>query len=113
MSRLICVFLDCDLPIQLLLKSLSNEYHDRLEDLFIMYLFTSRTTKYVTFYARVSDPTYAKYFMLHKVFYCAKVSNKQSAKVICRLDRLRTTAHSTARVKKPYEQWKTYRLPMH
>ena len=30
--------------------------------------------------------------MQHKVFYCAK-SNKQSTKVICRFDRLRT-AHS-------------------
>ena len=28
--------------------------------------------------------------MLHKVFYCTKLSNKQSAKVICRFDRLRT-----------------------
>ena len=27
--------------------------------------------------------------MLHKIFYCAKVCNKQSAKVICRFDRLR------------------------
>ena len=42
-----------------------------------------------------------------------KISNKQSAKVICRLDRLRIAAHSTARAKKPYEQWKTYRSPMH
>ena len=30
----ICVFLDCDLPIQLLLKSLSSEYDYRLVDLF-------------------------------------------------------------------------------
>ena len=36
---------------------------------------------------------HTKYFMLHKVFYCAKLSNKQSAKVICTFDRLRT-AHS-------------------
>ena len=36
-------------------------------------------------------PTYANYFMLHKVFYCAKLSNKKSAKVICRLDKPRTT----------------------
>ena len=35
-----------------------------------------------------------------------KLSNKQSAKVICRLDRLRTAY--TARVKKPYEQWNSY-----
>ena len=31
-----------------------------------------------------------KTFMLHKAFYCAKLSNKQSAKVICMFDRLRT-----------------------
>ena len=31
--------------------------------------------------------------MQHKIFYCVKLSNKQSAKVICRFDRLRT-AHS-------------------
>ena len=35
--------------------------------------------------------TMQKYFMLHKVFYCEKLSNKQSAKVICRFDR---AAHS-------------------
>ena len=34
-----------------------------------------------------------KILMLHKVFYCVKLSNKQSTKVICRSDRLRT-AHS-------------------
>ena len=33
---------------------------------------------------------HTKYFMLHKVFYYAKLSNKQSAKVICTFDRLRT-----------------------
>ena len=48
--RLICVFLGCDLPIQLVLSSDYDDY-DRLEDRFIMYRFTSRTTKYVTFYA--------------------------------------------------------------
>ena len=36
---------------------------------------------------------HANYFTLHKVFYCAKSSYKQSTKVICRLDRL-GTAHS-------------------
>ena len=30
MLRLVCVFLGCDLPIQLLLKSLASAYHDRL-----------------------------------------------------------------------------------
>ena len=30
-------------------------------------------------------PTYTEYFMLRRVFYWAKLSNKQSAKVICRL----------------------------
>ena len=40
-----------------------------------------------------------------------KLSYKQSTKVICRLDRLRT-AH-IARVKKPYEQWNTYQPPTH
>ena len=33
---------------------------------------------------------HAEYFMLDKVFYCARLSNKQSAKVICRFDRHRT-----------------------
>ena len=28
--------------------------------------------------------------MLHKVFYYGKINNKQSAKVFCRFDRLRT-----------------------
>ena len=32
MLKLICMFLDSDLPIQLLLKSLSSEYNDRLVD---------------------------------------------------------------------------------
>ena len=36
MLRLICVFLGCDLPIQLLLKFLSREYDDRLIDPFIV-----------------------------------------------------------------------------
>ena len=50
MLRLICLFLGCDMPIQVVL---SNEYddYDRLEDCFIMYQFMSHTTKYVTFYA--------------------------------------------------------------
>ena len=39
---------------------------------------------------------HAKYFMLHKVFYGAKLNNKQSAEVICRFDRLE---QHTARVK--------------
>ena len=51
MLRLICMFLGCDLPIQLLLKCISSEYHDRLENCFIMYQFTPQTTSYVTFYA--------------------------------------------------------------
>ena len=34
---------------------------------------------------------HAKYFMLHKVFYSAKLSDQQSTEVICRFDRLRTT----------------------
>ena len=38
-------------------------------------------------------PKHANIFLLHKIFYCAKVSNEQSAKVICRFDRLRA-AHS-------------------
>ena len=48
MLRLICMFLSCDLPIQLLLKLLSSEFDDRLEDRFHhveVYWFTSRTTK--------------------------------------------------------------------
>ena len=47
---LICMFLGCDMPIQLMLSS-DYDDNDRLEDRFIMYRFTSRTTKYVTFYA--------------------------------------------------------------
>ena len=39
------MFLGCDMPIQLVL---SSEYDDKLEDRFIMYRFTLRTTKYVT-----------------------------------------------------------------
>ena len=50
MLRLISVFLGCDMPIQLVLSS-DNGNYDRLEDPFIMYWFTSWTTKYVTFYA--------------------------------------------------------------
>ena len=46
-----CVFLGCDLPILLLLKLLSCEFNNRLKDHFIMYRFTSRTIKYVTFHA--------------------------------------------------------------
>ena len=39
-------------------------------------------------------PTHAKYYAtVHKVLYYAKLSNKQSAKVIYRFDRHRT-AHS-------------------
>ena len=40
----VCTFLGCDLPIQLVLKSLSSEYDDRLENHFIMYWFRSQTT---------------------------------------------------------------------
>ena len=50
MLRLICIFLGCDLPIQLLLKSLSRTYHDRLVDHFTVYWFMSWTTNYVIFY---------------------------------------------------------------
>ena len=50
MLRSICVFLGCDMPIQLVLSGEYDDY-DRLEDHFIMYRFTSRITKYVTFYA--------------------------------------------------------------
>ena len=32
MLRLVCIFLGCDLPIQLLLKFLSSGYDDRLVD---------------------------------------------------------------------------------
>ena len=38
--------------------------------------------------------------MLQKVFYCAKLSNKHIAKVICRFDRLRTADRKN---QKPYE----------
>ena len=50
----ICMFLGCDMPIQLVLSSKYDDYdryYDRLEDHFIMYRFMSWTTKYVTFYA--------------------------------------------------------------
>ena len=52
MLRRICVFLGCDMPIQLVLSS-DREYddYDRLEDHFSVYRFTPRTTKYVTLYA--------------------------------------------------------------
>ena len=48
MLRLICMFLGCDMPIQLVLSSHYNGY-DRLYDRFIMYRLW--TTKYVTLYA--------------------------------------------------------------
>ena len=51
MMRLICMFLGYDLPIQLLLKSLSSTYNDKLVVIFIMCGFMSQTTKYATFYA--------------------------------------------------------------
>ena len=46
----VCVFLGCDTPIQLVLSSEYDDY-DRLEDLVIIYRFTSWNTKYVIFYA--------------------------------------------------------------
>ena len=55
MLRLVCIFLGCDLPIQLLLKFLSNGYDNRLVDNdrfvnpFIMYRFTSRIMKHVRY----------------------------------------------------------------
>ena len=39
----------------------------------------------------IGRPRMQKHFMPHKVFYCAKLSNKQSAKVIYKLDKLRTS----------------------
>ena len=36
-------------------------------------------------------PTHAKYFIQNKITIVQKLSNKQSAEVICRFDRLRTT----------------------
>ena len=43
----------------------------------------------------ISRPCMQKYFMQHKVYYCAKISNKQSAKVICRFDsKMLTSAHT-------------------
>ena len=56
MLRLICMFLGCDMPIQLVLSSEYDNY-DRLEDQFIMYRFMSQTTKYVTFYAWINRLT--------------------------------------------------------
>ena len=44
MLRLICMFLGCDMPIQLVLSSEYDDY-DRLEDRFIVYRFMSRPTK--------------------------------------------------------------------
>ena len=61
MLRLICVFLGCDMPIQ---PVLSSKYNNRF------------TTKYVA--------TQGSYFIVQKL------SNKQSAKMICRFDRPRT-----------------------
>ena len=46
---------------------------------------------------------HAKYFMLHKVFCWAKLSNKQSAKVIC-IGFTDLEQHTT-RDKKPCEHW--------
>ena len=55
MLRVIRVFLGCNLPKQLLLKSLSYEYNDRLEDWKIISSCTDSyhelAMKYVTFYA--------------------------------------------------------------
>ena len=38
----------------------------------------------------IGCPCTQEYFVQHKAFYCAKLSNKQSGKVICRFDRLTT-----------------------
>ena len=38
----------------------------------------------------MDHPRMQNIFMLHKVFYCGKYSNKQNAKVNCRFDRLGT-----------------------
>ena len=38
----------------------------------------------------IGRPSIQEYFMKHKELYSKKLSNKQSAKVICRFDRLRT-----------------------
>ena len=79
MLRFICLLLGCDLLIQLMLKSPSSEYDDKLEDCFIMHRFTSQTMKYICNIlcliklALCWPPTCAKYFMLHKVLYCAKI----------------------------------------
>ena len=54
MLRFLCIFLDGDLPRQLLLESLLGSYSDRLVDVFIMYWFKSWTMKYVTFYTWIN-----------------------------------------------------------
>ena len=46
-----------------------------------------------------------------RYFIAQKLSNKQIADVICGFDRLRTCTQQETN--KPYEQWKTYRLPTH
>ena len=46
----ICVFLGCDLLIQLLLKSLLSVYDDSLEDCFHHVPICSCTMKYIAFY---------------------------------------------------------------
>ena len=49
MLRLVCMFLGCDVPIQLVL---SSEYEIMIDyKMFHHVLIMSRTTKYVTFYA--------------------------------------------------------------
>ena len=58
MLRLICMFLGCGLPIQLLLKLLSSEYDYRLINHFIIYWFTSWTMKNITFYAWTNTLTH-------------------------------------------------------
>ena len=50
----------------------------------------------------IGHPRTKEYFMLHKVFYCAKNSNKQSAK-LNRFDRLRTVHRKMQKV--IYEHW--------
>ena len=60
----------------------------------------SRQKKDMIRWKIISRPRMQKQFMQHKVYYCAKLSNKQSAKVICRFDRLRK--HYTARDRKSY-----------
>ena len=63
MLRLICMFLGCDLPIQLLLKSLPSEYDDRLVDCFIMYRFTSQTTKCICNILCLNKQTYTFFYL--------------------------------------------------